>query len=315
MGSAKPLRIAATIVSALVLAGAAPEPAATPADALFMAAREARSQSGYAHYGTYMTVVRYRNGDAAIMRSWSTVEDMRRRLVHARAVSQEEIAHPHVPRGTNFGLGVSIDMAVPVPPGAPPQHGPGTGITRTLNPELDADPVGQLSLAVDQDFGLALNAPPIAATNDMSVVASSATGLPHIGRTGTIARTYEVTDLGDVVDGGATLHHLGLRPLREPRRYRLRELWTDAKTALPVRAVVAGIGNHDPLQKVRWRIDFVQLRGGTYVARETALEPLDYGAAGMLRDVTISFEQLRTANKLEPSEQIGYSEEVGTTDP
>ena len=138
--------------------------------------------------------------------------------------------------------------------------------------------------------------------------------LPRIGRTGTIVRTYEVTDLGDVTEDGAALHHLGLRPLRDPQRFRLRELWTDAKTSMPVRAVVAGVGNHDPLDAVTWRVEFAQIDGGLYLARETALAPLDTGG-GRLDDVTISFEDLRVTNRLEPYELLGLTDGVGTTDP
>ncbi len=54
----------------------------------------------------------------------------------------------------------------------------------------------------------------------------------------------------------------------------------DAKTSLPVRAVVAGIGK-----------------------------------AGLLYDVTIAFAELRPANRLTPEESLGLSGIVGTTDP
>jgi hypothetical protein len=193
--------------------------------------------------------------------------------------------------------------------------GQGISIGKTLNPERPDDPIGQLTLAVDQDFGLAIDAARISATTDMSALSASVAVLPHIGRSGAIARTYEVTDLGDVVDDGAALHHLGLRPLRDPYRHRLRELWLDAKTSLPVRAVVAGIGDRPPLDAVSWRVDFAQLEGGTYVARETALAPIDYGKAGMLYDVTITFAELRSTNRLTPEESLGLSGSVGTTDP
>jgi hypothetical protein len=212
--------------------------------------------------------------------------------------------HPHVPHG--FNIGISAGPSGPVM-GVPPKG-------RIVTNEPQDDPIGELTFAVDQDFGLALNAPPIAARPDMSDVSASVVTLPHIGRTGTIARTYEVTDLGDVAETGVALHHLGLRPLRDPRRYRLRELWIDAKTSLPVRAVVAGIGNRGPLQDVSWRIDFAQLQGGTYITRETALAPLDTGG-GRLDDVTITFAELRPTNRLTPEESLGFSGDVGISDP
>ena len=238
--------------------------------------------------------------------TWDTVEDMQRRLVHSRSLRREEAANPHVPHGIN--VAVSAGPGGVPGPGVLPQKG------MVLTPEPTDDPIGELTFAVDQDFGLALNAPPIGATPDMSEVSATATALPHIGRTGTVARTYEVTDLGDVEDGGTALHHLGLRPLREPRRYRLRELWTDKKTSLPVRAVVAGIGNHAPLQDVRWRVDFIQIEGGTYILRETALAVLETDR-GRLDGVSIAFEALRPTNRLTPFEALGLSGDVGTTDP
>jgi hypothetical protein len=288
---------------------------ATDADALFAAARQARSQGAYAHYARYATVVRYRNGEREITRTWDTTEDLRRRLVHARALSRQDALNPHVPHGINVRGTITIGIAPPVAPGAMSAPGQTVSLSKVFNAERADDPIGQLTLAVDQDFGLAIDAERISASADMSTIAAASTALPHIGRTGTVARTYEVTDLGDVEEGGILLHHLRLRPLREPYRNRLRELWLDATTALPLRAVVAGIGDRHPLDVTSWRIDFAQFQGGTYVARETALTPIDYGKAGALRDVTITFAELRPTNRLTPEESLGLSGSVGTTDP
>ena len=302
--------IAAAFVLAALLdtapAAASPSATLTAADALFAAARRARSESAYAHYAVYATVVTFRQNGHHVVNTWSTIEDLRRRVVHAHSLAREEAAHPHVAHGTNIGF--SVGPAGIQPPGVMPPKG------RIVNPERADGPIGQLSFAVDQDFGLALTAPPITASADMSEVASSVSTLQKIGRTGTVARTYDVTDLGDVADNGVALHHLGLRPLREPRRFRLRELWLDAKTSLPVRAVVAGIGNRRPLDGVDWRVEFTQLEGGTYIARETALAPLDT-AGGRIDEVTITFAELRATNRLTPQESLGLSGSVGTKDP
>jgi hypothetical protein len=297
---------AAALVGSVSLGAAAPSAEPSAADVLFTAARVARSQSAYAHYSVYATVVRFRQGRHYVVSTWDTVEDMQRRLVHSRTLAREEAAHPHVPHGINIGMGAGPSGHLG--PGEMPPKG------RVMNSEPQSDPLGEVTFAVDQDFGLALNAPPIGATADMSEVSATVTTLPHIGRTGTIARTYDVTDLGDVAEGSGALHHLGLKPLRDPRRFRLRELWTDTKTALPVRAIVAGIGNHAPLQDVSWRVDFTQIDGGTYLLRETALEPLGSGD-GTLDEVTVSFEELRPTNRLTPLEALGLGGDVGTTDP
>ena len=298
------------VTAAAVCCGASPEPAVpvapSAAEALYTAAREARTQSAYARYAVYATVVRFHRNGHLVSSTWDTIEDMRRRLVHAHALSREEGAHPHVPHGINFGVGAGRSGILP--PGVMPPKG------NVVSHEPGDDPIGELTFAVDQDFGLALNAPPIGATPDMSQVSATVTALPRIGRTGTIARTYEVTDLGDVTENGVALHHLGLRPLRDPRRYRLRELWTDATTSLSVRAVVAGVGNRGPLLSVDWRVDFLQREGGTFIARETALQPIDTDN-GRLDDVTITFAELRPTNRLTPEESLGLSGDVGTTDP
>lgn len=285
---------------------ASPPASTSPADAQFAAAREARTQSTYAHYTVYATVVTFRLGNRVVSSTWDTVEDMRRRLVHAHSLSREENAHPHVPHGINIGVGAGPSGVMP--PGQMPVKG------ATLNPERADDPLGELSFAVDQDFGLALNLPSIGASADMSDVSRTVSTLPHIGRTGTIAKTYDVTDLGDVDSAGIALHHLGLRPLRDPRHNRLRELWLDPKTSLPVRAVVAGVGNRAPLQDVNWQIEFNQNQGGTYIAREVALAPLE-SDDGRLYDATITFAEVRPTNRLTPQESLGLSGDVGTTDP
>jgi hypothetical protein len=302
--------IAAVLVLAALLdtapATASPSSELSTADGLYAAARRARSESAYAHYALYATVLTFRHNGHQVISTWGTVEDLRRRLVHAHALNREEAAHPHVPHGTN--IGVAVARSGMLGPGVMPAKG------QIMNPERGSDPIGQLSLAVDQDFGLALTAPPISASADMSEVAASVSTLPKIGRTGTVARTYDVTDLSDIVENGVALHHLRLRPLRDPRRYRLRELWLDAKTSLPVRAVVAGIGNRGPLAAVDWRVEFKQLEGGTYIASETALTPLSTDG-GRLDDVTITFAELRPTNRLTPEESLSLSGSVGTTDP
>ena len=308
MRAGRPFRSVAAALLIGTAVGASPpsaQPLLSDPQAIFANARVARTGSAYAHYAVYATVVRFRReDDSRAKRSWDTVEDLHRRLVHAQALSRQDAANPHVPHGFNIGIDVG--------PGGPVMGIPPKG--RIVTPEHDGDPIGAVTFAVDQDFGLALNAPSIAATPDMSVVASSAVSLPHIGRTGTIARTYAVTDLGDVVENGGVRHHLGLRPLRDPRRYRLRELWIDGSTSLPTRAIVAGIGNRAPLDSVDWRVDFIQVQGGTYISRETALAPLDTDE-GRLDDVSVTFEELRPTNRLTAEESLGLSGEVGTTDP
>jgi hypothetical protein len=100
-----------------------------------------------------------------------------------------------------------------------------------------------------------------------------------------------------MLDSSGTVAHLGLTPLIDPRRDRLRELWLDTSSLLPLAAIVAGIGNAAPVTQVRWRVDFVQKDGGVFIARETALAPLNSGRPGLLHDVVFTFDGLTLSSE------------------
>jgi hypothetical protein len=288
---------ASSAAAAPVAAAATPAP--TDAYAIFLAARHQRTESGYPRFAAYTAVVRYHSGTVPIVRSWDTVEDLAKRLVFSHGMSREEQAHPVTPEGTNIGVGVGGGGVQSVP--APTQGGgsilPG-GLT--MNEATSDDPLGQVTFAINQDFGLAFNAPSIQQTQDLTDISTTKPFLAHIGNTSTVVpRTYAVTDLGDVMENGVRLHHLGLRPLRDPDRNRLRELWVEAKTFDVVHAKVSGIGNGLPFSNTAWLIDFRQWQGGTYIERETALESLEDGG-DTCTGVTITFENLVAKNSLSP---------------
>ncbi|HZO94245.1 MAG TPA: hypothetical protein VFB22_10820 [Candidatus Baltobacteraceae bacterium] len=297
------------MIAALVLA------AALDGDALFDAARKARTDAGFPHYAVYAAVVSFVRNGVAGTDTWDTVEDLRRRLVFSHAISREEQAHPTTPHGINFGVGVTglSSGSDTLGAGAPPPAGNAGGLT--VNAPHPDDPIGQVTLAVDQDFGLAIDPQHIGQTSDANDVSADVKFLPRIGRTGTIARVYDVTVDDPVVEKGEQLQHLSLRPIRDPKRYRLRELWIDAKTSLPVRAIVAGIGNRSPFDDARWHVEFTQYQGGIYIARESALEPLDFGDEGTLSNVTIAFSELKAKNILTPEEALGIASSIGLADP
>jgi hypothetical protein len=296
------VRLSLTVLAAATLLGAsspaasppAPSPpaAASPAslaetpdaDAIFDAARKAWGRGAYPRYAEYVAVVSYHKGTRFVRRSWETTEDLRQGLIYSRGFSREEAAHPYVPHGIN----VSII---------------GFG---NLNPVQPDDPIGHVSFAIDQDFGLAARARPLASVTNWSTVEARSSALPVIGRTGTIARDYDVRLVETAVDEIGPEYHLALTPLRDPVHHRLRELWVDGKTSLPEEAVVEGIGSRPPLTKVRWRVEYRQTEGATYIARETALAPLDYGKAGTLRDVTVAYEEVKLTSRPSPY-RFGFS--------
>lgn len=304
------------VALAVALLGATSLPA--DPDAAFSAARDAWPIASYPRYATYATVITYHLGSVPGVRTWRTVEDLQRRVVHAYGVSDEEAANPYVPHGINIGIGAfpntrdqggagSLPSGVQQPGAKPP-----TG--EVLNPAKTDDPFGMLTFAVNQDYGLSRRAPGITASSDASDVGAPPPALPRIGRTGVEAKIYTVTALGTTKEDGVALVHLGLNPLKDPKKYRLRELWLNPITQLPVHAIVAGVGNHDPLDAVNWKVDYTTVNGVPYIARETALSPIPTDS-GDATGVTISFIDLKTTYFPGANAQVGLSEDQGTTDP
>jgi hypothetical protein len=272
-------RFVATVMAVSCL-GAAPAPQAPPsppdADAIFASVRKAWGQGAYPRYAEYTTVVEYHKDGLHLKHSWETTEDFRHNAIYSKMFSREQLNYMGDPD-------YRINLGIPFLSG--------------LNKAQPKDPIGHVAFAVDQDYGMApaerkFSTPP--SQYDFNAQASA---LQVIGRTGTVGHDYEVR-LIETLDGpDGKEYHLGLRALRDPERFRLRELYVDADTYRPEEAVVDGISNRAPLTKVPWRIEYREVAGASYIARETAMQDLDYGKAGLLRWVTISFEELKLGAK------------------
>jgi hypothetical protein len=269
------------------VAGAAPDPYA-----IFDGARKAWASGAYPHYAEYVAVVRFRNGSRTVKRTWETTEDLRQGIIYSGAFSREETANPSTPHGINIGI-------------------LGFGASNAPQP---VDPIGHVAFAIDQDYGLAFGTRRLTSVTSTAAIDAQRSALPVIGRTGTVARDYEVRLIETAVDALGPEYHLALTPLHDRTRYRLRELWVDGKTSLPEEAVVDGIGNRPPLTKVQWLIEYRQTQGGTYIARESALAPLDCGAAGTLEGVTVTFDEVHLTARRSPY-RFGFSKDVPQGEP
>lgn len=269
------------IVTLLLVAtlGAAPEaaPSAGPPDpnTILDNVRRAWGAGAYPRYAEYVAVVQFHDANKLVRRTWETTEDIRNGVVYSRPFSREEDAHPYTPHGVN--------IAIP--------------FLTNLSPEHQPDPIGHVAFAIDQDYGLAPGQRKFASVAAADAIDAQRSALPVIGRTGTIARDYAATLIETASDAEGIEYHLGLQPLRDPVHHRLRELWVDANTWLPEEAVVEGIGNRAPLDAVRWRIEYRQTEGGTYIAREIALAPLQAKHA-LLHDTTITFGEVKLSSHL-----------------
>jgi hypothetical protein len=254
----------------------------TSGEALFERAVTAAEHGSYPRYATYAVDVSFTNGAHHVTDVWDTTEDITHSAVYASIFSRQEHASPFVPHGINLQIGGMV-----------------------INAQRPNDPIGPVAFAADQDFGLR---PPhaYAVLYDADTFATTASGFAVIGRSGTEGQRYAVT----LVDADATSDHLALTPLRDPYHNRLRELWIDPKDASVQEAVVAGIGDRAPLDRVQWDVLFVQNAGGTYIAEEDALAPLDYGKSGHLQNARVTFDDLTLSSRFPFTTTLGIETPV-----
>ena len=69
-------------------------------------------------------------------------------------------------------------------------------------------------------------------------------------------------------------------------------MWIDPLTNRTLRIRTAGNFRDGPPLHCDWSIAFTTIGGVTYIDKEVALGPLDYGRNKIYRDVTISFEHI-----------------------
>ena len=291
------MRAAAAVTAGVCLCAAAPapEPASVPLDggAIFSRVRKAWGEGAYPRWAEYATVVEFHKDGHLVRRTWDTTEDLRHGVVFSRKFSREDMTNPNVPHG--------INIAIP--------------FLGNLNPAPVPDPIGHVAFAIDQDDGMSPSGRHITLATSDRALDEAGTKLPLIGRTGTIERDYDVKLLETLHDERGTEYHLGLTPLRDPAKHRLRELYVDGASFLPEASVVEGIGSRAPLTKVRWRVEYTQIEGATYIARETALADLDYGSRGMLKWTVISFAELQLGARRPAWSLLGLDDDDPQTEP
>jgi hypothetical protein len=253
----------------------------TDPQAIFAAARSAWAFTSYPRYANYAVAVHYTNNGTHVVRHYDTLEDLRRDIVFAQTFSREETANPDTPHGTNFGA-----------------------LGMTVNADQPDDPIGPLALAVTYDFGISL----ASRQTQVAQMGSQVTApqrLVVIGRAGASARTYNVR-LIEMLDDGKT-YHLGLTPIKDPGRNRLREMWVSTQTYITQKILVAENFASKPYTDVAWLVTFKQIDGGPYIAEEEAQGALDFGDAGSLENVTISFEEIHETSNLPAYGTVGIN--------
>lgn len=248
-----------------------PDTAQSNPYAIYAKARGVWQQARYPAVVAYVVHVAVTEAGSEKSNHYHLTYDALHDAVHVDPASDEERAHPHVvPPGPNINFfSIRVSRAEPrtdylgVPLLAPNYS---FGIARYV-------PKGQLTgmdlvREIRKEFHDPVKAPPPAAE-----------GLPEIASVEAVAHDYDMKLAGVEPVGGHTDYHLVLHPLRDPKRYRLRDIWVNTKTYFTDRLDSDGNFVSGPGPGVEWTVDFAQIGGAPYVARETASAPLRYPGA------------------------------------
>jgi hypothetical protein len=216
------------------------------------------------------------------------------KIVVQPPVSDEQLADPYKPSsGVNFMNVWNI--------GGPRQ---GTGVKDLFDVP---------SLAPNYSFGIAVYQPSAQMTSAQIVqqvrneyhdpapqkVASleAKSGLKTIAIVTSAVRDYRITLVGEEPVDGHADYHLALQPIADPRKNRLRDAWIEEKTYLTDRLRVAGNFQDAAMASVPWIVNYRTISGVTYVADETAQQPLD-GVHGRMYDAfSVSFQDIGSGRK------------------
>lgn len=184
-------------------------------------------------------------------------------------VTDEELAHPYTPHGINtylnlFGSGKGIPLSAPqhtfdflgVPILAPNYS---FGVAHYVPHKTDPD-YAALVQQIRRDFrdpAKAFSAPP-----------ASSNGLKTIASVQAISRDYVMRLVGMEIVRGHDDYYLALEPVRDPKRYRLRQLWVDSTTFALDRVTTQGNFVFGGATDVTWTTDFDDVDGTPYIECE-----------------------------------------------
>ncbi|GAC1309405.1 MAG: hypothetical protein NVSMB21_15910 [Vulcanimicrobiaceae bacterium] len=113
--------------------------------------------------------------------------------------------------------------------------------------------------------------------------------LREVAHVEAVARDYQIALAGSERVRGSDTYHLALTPLRNPRVFRLRDLWIDRANYATVQLAVQGIFEGKPYADARWTVGFVTLDGRTYVQQIRTDDPLRFGLDRVVTGLEFDF--------------------------
>jgi hypothetical protein len=262
--------IALALAGACLAASAAPAAARqTDPYAIFAAARTHWETARYPSQVAYTVAVTVSHDGSISAAHYHSYYDSVENRVDVNAVSDEEIANPYTPHG------ISVFFS------------PFGGHIPLSSPERTFDYLGVPVLAPNYSFGIAGSVPHSPDANSSELVAEIRrefcdpapsrntppdSGLKTIATVEIVRRAYVIELSGVTQIGGHPDYDLTLRPISEPGRYRLREVWVNAQTFATDKLVSQGNFTQGGMTGITWTVEFRQINGAPYLAFETTTQ-------------------------------------------
>lgn len=251
--------------------------------AIYAKARQVWEQARYPDLVAYVVHVTVTEAGSEKSNHYHLTYDALHDAVHVDPASDEERAHPHVvPPGPSINL-FSI---------------------RVSRAEPRTDYLGVPLLAPNYSFGIAHYVPKGRLTgmdlvreirkefhDPAKATPPPSNGLPEIASVEAVAHDYDMKLAGIEPVAGHSDYHLVLHPMHDPKRYRLRDIWVNTQTYFTDRLVSDGNFVTGPGPGVDWTIDFAEIGGAPYIARESASAALRYPGA-TYTSAAVQFEDL-----------------------
>jgi hypothetical protein len=254
----------------------APSPAPSAdarAEAIFARTRAAIVARSYPSTIAYKVRVSGSRGGTWTGRSYQSYERWPSGAVLARTISDEENAHPTKPSGVTLGF-----------------FGMSTGASG------QADLLGVPKLAPTYAFGL--GTPP---QTEPGPGSAGGSGLRTIGSVLAQARNYAARLVGEESVDGTTCWHLRLRPLGNPGKYRLRDLWVEESSYQTIRLRTYGNFTAKETGSGLWTVAYALVGGSWYLTSEISNGPVE-GADGWYAHVAVQF----TGIAADPNETLDF---------
>ncbi len=284
-------RLGILALAALSLGAAPPAPAASlggTGDSIFAHAKAVWRARTEAPFVAYSLLERYQWRNRTHDNWWHALYrgSDRTLVLHRLIVAQQEDARLR-------GAAISINFRI--------HNGAARADTLETNANADAFPVLDPLVEPDASFGLvrhrsgpalvgssglapvagAVPAPPsatpLAVPSPAPGAASTEKPLRELARVEAVARDYRIALVGIERVRDADAYHLSLVPLRDPRLYRLRDLWIATSDYATLKLDVDGLFEGKPYDGVRWTVNYVEMDGRAYVQQIKTDETLHFG--------------------------------------